>query len=183
MLYPVVESLVALLFIGVGWRYENWAEVAAFSAMAASLVCVSFIDLDWRIIPRAILYPASGIVAGLLAVAALSQHRMSSWLDALAGGAIGFGVFYLIHAISPRGMGFGDVRLAGFGGFGLGYLGLGSVAVGLMAAFALGGLAGLGLIAAGRANRHSSMPFGPALATGIAVGILWGPELARAWLG
>jgi leader peptidase (prepilin peptidase) / N-methyltransferase len=54
------------------------------------------------------------------------------------------------------------------------------VAAGLFGAFVLAALAGLGLIAAGRATRKSQLPFGPfMLVSAIAVIAATGPALAR----
>ena len=55
----------------------------------------------------------------------------------------------------------GDVKLSGVLGLYLGWLGAAAVAAGLLGAFVLAALAGLGLIAAGRATRKSRIPFGP----------------------
>ena len=63
----------------------------------------------------------------------------------------------------------GDVKLSGVLGLYLGWLGA-AAAAGLLGAFVLAALAGLGLIAAGRATRKSQIPFGPfMLASAIAV--------------
>ena len=63
--------------------------------------------------------------------------------------------------VYPRGMGFGDVKLAGVLGLYLGWFGWGALVVGWFAAFLLGGLFSVGLLLAGRAGRKSGIPFGP----------------------
>ena len=62
-------------------------------------------------------------------------------------GAIAFAIFFTIHIVSPRGMGFGDVRLSFLLGFSLGWLGWGEVAGGLFSGFLYGAVVGVALIA------------------------------------
>ncbi len=84
-------------------------------------------------------------------------------------------LFYLIAAlVYPGGMGFGDVKLAGVLGLFLGFLGWGPLVVGAFAAFLLGGLFALVLVALRRAGRKSGIPFGPWMLAGAWVGIFFG---------
>ena len=70
----------------------------------------------------------------------------------LAGGAALWLFYFLLRALYPPGMGFGDVKLAGVLGMYLGFLGWPHVFAGTLAAFVLGGLWSLGLLAV--AARH-----------------------------
>jgi leader peptidase (prepilin peptidase)/N-methyltransferase len=60
----------------------------------------------------------------------------------------------------------GDVKLAGVLGLYLGWLGWNSLFVGAFAAFLLGGIAGVVLMATGLATRKSAIPFGPYMLAG-----------------
>src|ERR671917_120159 len=74
----------------------------------------------------------------------------------------------------PRGMGMGDVKLAGAMGL---FLGL-SVIPALLVAFLSGSVVGLAILAReGAAGRKKAIPFGVFLALGGIVGVLAGPEL------
>ena len=74
----------------------------------------------------------------------------------------------------PRGMGMGDVKLAGAMGL---YLGL-SIIPALLVAFLSGSLVGVVILAReGAAGRKKAVPFGVFLALGGIVGVLAGPEL------
>jgi leader peptidase (prepilin peptidase) / N-methyltransferase len=74
----------------------------------------------------------------------------------------------------PRGMGMGDVKLAGAMGL---YLGL-SIIPALLAAFLSGSIVGIFILAReGAAGRKKAVPFGVFLALGGVVGVLAGPEL------
>src|SRR6185503_19383171 len=78
----------------------------------------------------------------------------------------------------PRGMGMGDVKLAGAMGL---YLGL-SVIPALLVAFLSGSIVGVVIIAReGAAGRKKAVPFGVFLALGGIVGVLFGPDLIDAY--
>jgi leader peptidase (prepilin peptidase)/N-methyltransferase len=90
----------------------------------------------------------------------------------LAGGAVLWLFYFILRMVYPPGMGFGDVKLAGVLGLYLGYLGWGHVFAGTFAAFLLGGLWSLGLLAARRGTLKSDIPFGPFMLAGTAAAML-----------
>ena len=71
---------------------------------------------------------------------------------------------------------FGDVRLAGLLGIGLGWVGWGPLLVGVYAGFLIGGLGG-GLLSLLRVVERKGFPFGPFMLVGAVVGLLWGGAL------
>ena len=180
--YPVVEALTAVLWTAAAVRIGPHWELADFCVFFAVLVAISGIDLDHQIVPSRIVYPAAGASIVLLGLASVLEHRERAAVDAVAGGLVGFGLLFLIHVIQPQGMGFGDVRLAGLIGLNVGWLGLARVGVALLAGFLLGALVGVALMAAGRAGRRTRIPFGPFLAAGAVLAVLWGGPLVNLWL-
>ena len=106
---------------------------------------------------------------------------MQPFLRALLGGAALFAFFFALLLINPRGMGFGDVKLAGVIGVVLGFLSYPAIVVGTFAAFFLGSLAGAALILARRAGRKSLMPFGPAMIAGALVALFASAPLMHAY--
>lgn len=181
--YPLVEALTAALFIAAAWRVGAHAALADYCVFFAFLVALSGIDLDHHILPSRIIYPGVGASLVLLAIASGTDHDWHRYQDAVIGGVLALAALFLIHIVAPRGMGFGDVRLSGLIGLNLGWLGLAHVAVGLFAGFVLGAVVGVGLMAVGVASRKSRIPFGPFLAAGAVVGVLWGTTLVHWWLG
>jgi leader peptidase (prepilin peptidase)/N-methyltransferase len=79
-------------------------------------------------------------------------------------------------------MGLGDVKLAGVLGLFLGFLGWAPLVVGAFAAFLLGGLFSVGLLALRKANRKSGIPFGPWMLGGAWVGVFFGAPVALGYL-
>ena len=160
-------------------RLGSVPSLAAFCALFGGLVAISLVDLHVGLVPRRLLYPTLGLVALGLAAASADLGAWRPLLDAGVGGAVTFVVFYAIWWIYPKGLGFGDVRLAGLCGMALGFLGFRQVYVGFLAAFLFGAVGGL-LVLARRGSRR--FPFAPALAAGTAFGVLWGGWLGNLWL-
>lgn len=172
--YPAIEIFTAVLFAAVGARFAHSWALPAYLVLAGALVALSVIDLEHYILPSRILYPVDGAAVVLLAAASAAQHEWGAFGRAALGGLVAFAVFYVIHVVSPRGMGFGDVRLAFLLGLCLGWLGWGEVAGGLFAGFLYGALVGMALIAVKSRSRRQQIPFGPFLAAGTMTFVLFG---------
>jgi leader peptidase (prepilin peptidase)/N-methyltransferase len=181
--YPAVEVFTGVAFLVMALRFGSAGEVIAYCVFVAGLIAVSVIDLDCRRIPTRILQVTGAVGGATLGVVAVVRGDL--WPLARAGlGAVGcFGVLFLIHIVSPRGMGFGDVRLAGLIGFFLGWLGPLHPAIGLFLGFLLGSVAGVTLMVVGRAGRRSALPFGPFLALGALVTVMLGESIATWYSG
>jgi leader peptidase (prepilin peptidase)/N-methyltransferase len=167
--------VLAVVRLGVDWH------LLAYLPFLWVLVVLSLIDLEHKILPNRIVYPS--LVAGpvLLAVVALTGPGFDPWLRGLAGAAAGGGAFFVIALISPAGMGMGDVKLAALIGMFLGYLSWGRVLTAFFLSFLLGAVTGIGLMIAGRAGRKSAIPFGPFMALGAVIALLYGDPLIRLW--
>ncbi|HMD45036.1 MAG TPA: A24 family peptidase [Acidimicrobiales bacterium] len=157
-------------------------ELPAYLVLFVGLIAVSMVDVRVRQIPRKMLYPTFGLTAVGLVAASAADDRWRGLATGALAGAAAFAVFFALWFFIPGGMGFGDVPMAGVIGFSLGWLGLGPAYIGFLAAFLVGSLLGLVLMIKHRTGRKTRLPFGPALAAGAVVGVLWGPWLAHAWL-
>jgi leader peptidase (prepilin peptidase)/N-methyltransferase len=167
--YPAVELATALVFAAVAIVRGLDAELALTLPFAAMLIAVANIDLEHRIVPNKILLPMAVWGVGATAVV-----RPGFLPEALIAGAAAFLALLLAALAHPGGMGMGDVKLAGVMGI---YLGA-SVAPALLAAFLLGSLVGVALLARhGAAARKQGVPFAPFMALGGLLGLLAGPEL------
>ncbi|MCX2969134.1 MULTISPECIES: prepilin peptidase [Streptomyces] len=149
-------------------------ELAVWLLLAPPLVLLATVDLAVHRLPDVLTLPLAGAAAALLGVAALLPGAGGDWPRALLGGAAlcaGYGVLFLIH---PRGMGFGDVKLAAACGVALGWYGWPLVLGGTYTAFVLGATYGLVLIGFGRAKRRTPLPFGPFMIVGTLLGVAAG---------
>jgi leader peptidase (prepilin peptidase)/N-methyltransferase len=154
-------------------------QLAAYCVLAGALMVLSVTDVRTGLVPRRIVYAAGLAVGVALLCASAADGSWHPMLDALAGAAAGLVLLGGIWLVSPKAMGFGDVRLAGLCGGALGWVGLSALYVGFLAAFVAGALVGLVLLVA--RGRHR-LPFAPALALGTMFGVLWGTWLGNLWL-
>ncbi len=171
------------LLAGAAARFGPAPALAPYAVLFCGLLVLSLTDLRVGLVPRVFLYPTALLVAvGLVAASALASDWHSLWVAA-ASAACGFAVLFALWWFFPRGMGFGDVRLAGLVGGALGWIGPYEVYLGFAAAFVLGAVTGLALALRQGTGRKTRLPFGPALAAGCVVGVLWGVPLVNLWLG
>ena len=151
--------------------WENNA-VAFLCALMACMyllwlaVVLSIIDIRTHTLPNRLVLPAYPIAGVLLVVAALAAGAPNHAATAL-GGALAMAVFYwILWAVYPAGMGFGDVKLAGVLGLFLGFLGWQHLVFGLGAGFIAGGVWGIALIVTRRGTGKTAIPFGPSMLAG-----------------
>jgi leader peptidase (prepilin peptidase)/N-methyltransferase len=180
VIYPLTELATSCLFAGASLAFDDVWVAGLMSAFLAMLLAVSFIDLRHRVIPNRIVYPS--FVVALLAVLALDlAGRGVDVVDGLIGLAAFGGGLLVIALISPRGMGMGDVKVAGVIGLVLGSVGLSRVGVAAGLAILFGGVGAIVALALGR-GRKSAIPFGPYLAAGAAVSVFAGHQIADAYI-
>jgi leader peptidase (prepilin peptidase) / N-methyltransferase len=167
--YPLVELLTALAFAAVVAVRGFDAGLVLELPFVACLIALAGIDLDHKLLPNKIVYPMAAY--GVLATVLVDSGDL---VENLIAGAGAFLFLFLAVLAYPRGMGMGDVKLAGAMGV---YLGL-SVIPAMLIAFLSGSVVGLAIIAReGAAARRKAVPFGVFLALGGIAGVLAGPEL------
>lgn len=182
---PYVLAVVTAVVWAVVTVAADWSvpEAAAYLVVAALGVAMAFVDLREHRLPDWLTLPALAAGAVGLGVAAMSQGEWGAYGRAWLGAAA-VGAFYLVLALlRPADLGFGDVKLALVIGLMLGWLGWSTVVTGVFLGFLLGGLAGVVLLAAGRAGRRTAIPFGPFMLAGALAAIVWGQWLVDAYLG
>jgi leader peptidase (prepilin peptidase)/N-methyltransferase len=174
--YAIVEAVTGLLFaLVVAVFYDDTAQLVLGLTMICFLVPLTLIDLDTRLLPNKLTLPAAiaAIVLGTLL-------DPSGEVERLAAGAAA-GAFFLLAALAyPRGMGMGDVKLAAVLGLFLGR----EVAAALLIGLVAGVVVGVAImkrkgVAEGR---KTAVPFGPFLAFGGVVALLFGEGMVDAYL-
>jgi leader peptidase (prepilin peptidase)/N-methyltransferase len=178
-----VTVVCAALFGATAARFDDSWALPAYLVLAGALVALSVIDLEHYILPNRIVYPLAGALVVLLAVASLAERDLGAYVRALAAGAVAFGAFFVLHLISPRSMGFGDVKLALSLGLALGWLGWGEVFLGLFLGFCYGAVIGVGLIVLRYRDRKGHVPFGPFMAAGALTAVLVGDAIITWYRG
>lgn len=177
--YPLVEAGTAILWGLLAWRFAGSWALPAYLVLAGGLVVLSLIDLDTFLLPNRIVYPLTIAVTLLFGVAGVLDGGLGDFRRALLCGLVVFAVFLLLHLISPRGMGFGDVKFSFVLGVALGWVSPATAFLGIFLGFLLGSVVGIGLIATKVKTRKDHVPFGPFMALGAVSALLIGPPILR----
>jgi leader peptidase (prepilin peptidase)/N-methyltransferase len=175
--YPLTELTLGLLFAATAFALadENAGELALALVFVSTLLAVTITDLERRVIPNKILG-----VAAALAIAIVAATDPASLPERALAAAGAGGLLFAAALAYPRGMGLGDVKLAATMGLFLGR----AVAPAIFVALLAGSLAGLAIVARhGAAARKRAIPFGPFLALGGLVGLLFGQQMIDWYLG
>lgn len=168
-------------------------------ALVATLVLASFVDLHKRIIPNELMTWTITWIGVLTVVQEIARrllmanpHAPVDWLthltpaetlgQALLGILVGGGFLGVLAILFGAGMGMGDAKLAAV--FGL-YFGFQQTLLALLLGFCLGGAGGVVLLVVGKVKlgRKDLIAFGPYLAGGALVALLFGSSLLQWYLG
>ncbi len=171
--YPLVEGLTAgltvLVVLEFGW---SWQTVCAL-LFTWWLIIIAFIDYDTMLIPDQLSLPL--IWLGLM-VALFGVFVNSS--QAIVGALVGYLSLWLVFQLfklltGKEGMGYGDFKLLSAAGAWMGAKPL--ILVVILASFVGAVLGGLTLLF--NKNAEKQIPFGPYLAAGAWVTLMWGEQI------
>ena len=151
---PLVELLTPVSFGLIYLKSGISLETGAGWIFTAMLLTVACTDIEEEMIPDFITYPA--IVIGLLLA-----HSTIGLQSAVLGLVLFTGTLLAVAVLSAGGMGGGDIKLAGVIGAFLGPVGAGMT---LVISSLTGGLWAACLLGQGKAERKSTIRFGPFLA-------------------
>jgi leader peptidase (prepilin peptidase)/N-methyltransferase len=172
-MYPIIELITGALFVGAYLLYGVTPLMFVRVAFGCAMIVLFVIDLQHHILPNVI--TVTGVPIGF----ALSVFLPPGWKESLIGLLIGGGVLFVIGEAYYRlrkvdGLGFGDVKmLAMIGAF----LGWRLTMVTLIIASLTGSLVGVTMIATGRGDMKSMLPFGTFLAVGALVAAVAGDQI------
>jgi leader peptidase (prepilin peptidase)/N-methyltransferase len=187
---PIVEFITASLFALITWSFlHQHSNLSVHLAMpliyACLFVLIAFIDLKEQVIINMTIYV--GVALALIFSFFWfnffwpdfsiwpSQGHGIGILSSLLGGTVG-AIFILIPNLITRGrgMGGGDVMLAGLIGAATGFP---LIIVALIIGIASGGLLAITLLLLRKKKRKDAIPFGPFLCLGAMATLLWGPQI------
>jgi leader peptidase (prepilin peptidase) / N-methyltransferase len=160
---------------------DHLAQHLAAGLILATALPIAVVDaIDYRI-PNRITYPLTIAVLGLAGYAIATGIPTR---DAFTAGLGTAAAFLALHVISPRHLGFGDVKYMVPLAVTLGWFGWTHIYAGLMAGAVAGVIVTLALRRTGRTAKGTKVPFGVYLAAGTAVaGVIAGDQIASALLG
>lgn len=170
----VVEMATGALFGYIGFQHGVSAQGVVLAFYSATLVLIAVMDLQHLLVLNVVVIPAA-----LLALVLSPLLPDIGPLDPLYGALIGFGAMLAVYMAARGGMGAGDVKLAAFIGTATGFP---LVIVNLVLAVVIAGVVAVLLLLFKLKSRKDFIPFGPFLAGGAIVTLLWGDVLLDAYL-
>ena len=178
--YFAVELLTGVIAVALLHHFGLTPTLFLYFAFAAALIVVTFIDVDYLIIPDAISLPGIGV--GL--TASFLFEGMPTPLESAIGIVLGGGILWVVASgyekiTGVEGMGFGDVKLLAMIGAFLGWRG---VPLCLLIGSLSGSVIGITAMAILGKNRRWEIPFGPFLALGAILTLLFGNQLLSWYL-
>ncbi len=165
----LLPSGAAALFALAAIAIDEFGPALLAGLFATAFLALTFTDLERRLIPNRVVYPC------LLLAAALSW----AWPDRsvaqiFAGGLVGLAITLLLFVVGRGAFGFGDVKMAALMGL---VVGLPNVLAGIfISAFAAGAVVAP-LLLLRILHRRDYIPYGPFLALGAVVALLWGDPI------
>jgi leader peptidase (prepilin peptidase)/N-methyltransferase len=186
--YPLVEIVAALVFAWMAVEFADEKNLLAWLVYVAILLLITVIDIEHRLILFVVILPSCMFA---LLVAAISPEGGKPFGDFLIGGLVGFVLFFamflggvgfsMVMNTGEIAFGFGDVMLATFSGFMLGWRAF--IFASLIAVFAgaLGAVFYLGAraIMRQRYKWFTPLPYGPYIVLGTLILLLFRDEVGR----
>lgn len=193
--YIVVETIGALLFLAVAWKFLPVVSAVVLLWIWVSLMLVgSVIDFDHKLLPDFV--TVGGMVLGLVYAVAKSAVNMVYGAGlagcmplfwSVSGLVFGFGLLLFIRTVGTKAfkreaMGMGDVLLMGAVGA---LFGPCAVLATIMLSSVLGSFVGIGMILVSKAKlgRFVAIPYGPYICLGCLAWIFFGAELVTWYVG
>lgn len=172
----VVAALVAAL---LGWRIGWEIALLPWAVAVPFLVTLGYIDLRTKWLPNSLMYPFMAVTTVLSFFGIFLAEGGDALVRTVVVAVLVFLFHFVLWFVYPRGLGFGDVRLAWPLGLLLGALGAAPAVAGVWTAWMLGGVGGV-LVLAVTKDRKKTFPFGPYLMVGAVVGACWGQTMVDA---
>lgn len=162
--YPIIELSTAILFVAIGYHYNDSWQIVFACGFTAVIIALTFIDLDTFLLPDELTLPL--VWAGLL----VNLHGLfSGSLEAsIFGAVIGYlslwSIYWAFKLITGKeGMGYGDFKLLAAIGAWFGWQILVNV---LLISSLLGIIYAITLRLLGKLESGKAIPFGPFLGGG-----------------
>jgi leader peptidase (prepilin peptidase)/N-methyltransferase len=177
--YPIVEAVTGLFSGYLAWHFGPTEAAVAAIVFAWVLIALTGIDLDTQLLPDDITLPL--LWGGLLInIGGVFTDLRSAVVGAIVGYLVLWSVYWIFKLLTKKeGMGYGDFKLLAAIGAWLGWQMLPLV---ILLSALVGAVVGICLIVFARHGKSVPIPFGPYLAGAGLIALLWGHQIAEAYL-
>lgn len=155
--YAIIEILTCFGFVFIWLISGHWTSFVVSAVFYTWAFTLAVIDIEHLLLPDKLNF--TGALAGFCFAAC--GWAQVSFLQALYGALLGYGLIFVVVLLSRGGMGMGDAKFLAMIGTFVGPVG---VLLTLFGASALGAVVGMALVKLGRHGRREPIPFGPFLA-------------------
>ena len=183
--YPLVEVLTGTLSAIVAWKFGFGFPLLAALLFTWFLIALSFIDIDHQLLPDSLTLPLlwTGLLLSLWGTSGgrfIPVDLRSSVIGAIGGYVSLWSVYHLFRLVTGKeGMGYGDFKLYAALGAWLGWQMLLPL---ILIAAVLGAAVGIALMLLRGQHRSTPIPFGPFLAVGGYLMLLFGHQVTNRYL-
>lgn len=155
----------ALFAIATARFAVTW-QLPAYLYFAGLSIALAVIDAQTQRLPNPLTLTAYPILFALFLLPAVLDDAHDQLLQAIVGGLVLLGLFFVLYLVYPAGIGFGDVKLAGSMGMALGWVSWSAALWGACAGFLIAAAVSIVLLASHRTTRKSQLAFGPSMLLG-----------------
>ncbi len=180
--YFLVEACCSLLAIFLVFRYGPTMQTIFYLAFTFMLIPMAFIDIEHKLLPDSITYLAlwTGIIYSLTGYSITLENSV---YGVLIGYLLLWSVYASFKVITGKeGMGYGDFKLLAAIGAWVGWKMLLPV---ILIASVVGTIISVAILVLSKKSNDTqsqTIPFGPYLALGGWITLLWGTDLTRWYL-
>lgn len=177
MRYPIIEMLNAVLYLLIYLNFGFTLEFFKYCILASLLIVIGIIDYNTQDVYMST--TIFGVIVAIIFIFIQMILYKTEIMNFILAGVVGFGVIGLIVFLT-KGMGEGDIEIALVCGL---FLGIKGILLTLFLAIVIGGIVGGIILALKLKSAKESMAFGPCLAIGAMIAILWGNKIIELYIG
>ena len=174
--YPLIELLNCILYLLVYMRYGQSAFTVKFCILTSLLIVIGLFDYNTQDV-----YTSTTIFGAIIGAVFIGIQYFiykEGIIDLFWGGVAGALIIGMIVFLT-NGMGEGDIEIAGVCGL---FLGLKGILLALFLAIILGGIVGIVILALKLKNAKDKIAFGPFIAIGTIISMLYGNAIINWYL-
>lgn len=174
--YPIIEGINGILYFLIYLKFGLTIITLKYCILVSILIVIGMIDYDTQFVfTKTTVF---GSIVGIVFVIVQAVIYKGEVINYILGGLIGAGIIGLIVFLT-RGMGEGDIEIAAVCGF---FLGIKGILLSLFLAIVIGGIFGTVILALKLKKAKEKIAFGPFIAIGTFISMLFGTEILRGYL-
>ncbi|MBE6062358.1 MAG: prepilin peptidase [Clostridium butyricum] len=174
--YPILELFNAILYLLIYYKFGIDILTLKYCMLVSLLIVISIIDYNTQNV-YSITILVGVVISSLFILIQYILYDQSSF-NFILGGIIGALIIGLV-VFATKGMGEGDIEIAGICGLFIGYK---IIFLSLFIAIIVGGIFAIGILLLKVKEAKDKIAFGPFIAIGTIISIMYGSELIEMYI-